>query len=119
MATRDMNCPSVPAVNHDEAIATQLLPGEQIEWRASPAWNKAARPPRRGLILAGMTVFALLATLIMVIVIGAGDESEPDSLGRSIHASAMIVAIALTVYLWIKAAGRVFALFERLAPRSG
>ena len=65
----------------------------------------------------GMAALAALVSLITVLVIDAGDRVEPQTPGRSCFAVAILVSVTLTVYLWIKAAGRAFTLFQRPAPR--
>ncbi len=101
----------------DNSIDSILILGERIEWSASPAWALAARPPRRGLVLLGITALAILVSLITVVVIDAGDHAEPQTIRRSSFAVAILVSVTLTVYFWIKAVGRAFTLFERPAPR--
>lgn len=97
----------------DSAINSALMPSEHIEWQAAPVWSEAARPPSRWLAILRMLALALLASVIAIVVIYAGGDAEPKSLARSVSAAAIMISGALTIYFWIKTAGRVFALFER------
>jgi len=97
----------------DDAIASALMPSETIEWQSTPVWSEAARPPSRWLAFARVAALALIASAIAIFVIDASGDVEPQSLARSVSAVAIVIACALTIYLWIKTAGRAFALFER------
>jgi hypothetical protein len=100
-------------VTGDDFIASLLLPDERVKWSVS---NLAARP-KRGLIVIGMFALAFLVSVITVFVMDADSRAAPDTFASAGLRFASIMLPMLMIYLWIAAAGRVYALFEPLAPR--
>ncbi len=91
----------------------KLLPGERVEWCVSPDWSRASKPQRRWLILLWTIVLAIIASMIAVAVIHFSGHAQPNTFGRAASSVGILIVASLTIYLWIKVVGCVFAFFQQ------
>jgi hypothetical protein len=104
--------------NHDY-VTSLLLPGEYIEWRESSVWARSAWPRqqqwRRVVRKLG---WAILFTQIFILSLSFSLQSMHTSSVGNLFAFFHTMLIFAVPYLWVKAAGSVFTLFNTESPRS-